>query len=87
MSIVTDFKSIKRILDRQEKKAEFEAKQTASFSASRLSGGSCETKTILVADLPTSEEVRQVRLDMLRRWIAEDARFHLPDLRGRVKAD
>lgn len=26
MSIVTDFKSIKRIVDRQEQKAEFEAK-------------------------------------------------------------
>jgi hypothetical protein len=31
MAIIHDFKSIKRILDRQEQKAEFEAKQPARF--------------------------------------------------------
>jgi hypothetical protein len=41
MSIITDFKSIKRIMDRQEQKAEFDAKQPASFCAAvlRLTGG------------------------------------------------
>lgn len=97
--LVYQFKSIKRIIDRQEQKADFEAKnpkveqsaydsltggmfgigaplnlpdirgrvftgvqtggtsapidQMGSSHAGRLTGGSCETKTLVVADLPS----------------------------------
>jgi hypothetical protein len=52
MAIVHDFPSIARILNRQVQKAEFEAKQ---HDCSLLSQDACETRTLLIADLPRFE--------------------------------
>lgn len=53
----------------------FTGVQTGGTSAAgRLTGGSCETKTLLVANLPTAEQVREARLEILRRWFAADAK-------------
>jgi hypothetical protein len=59
-SIVHDFKSINKILNRQEQKAEFEAKNPEPLPSMYAwpagvavpYGGSCESVTIMAADLP-----------------------------------
>jgi hypothetical protein len=56
-SAVFDFKSINKILNRQEQKAEFEAKNPPEIGWPMFGvmpyGGSCESVTLTVADLPS----------------------------------
>jgi hypothetical protein len=74
-SPVFDFKSINRKLSRLEQKAEYDSKNAvACGSASRLTGGSCESVTLTIAQLPlcNPDGLSAPEFIPVDRWVIEE---------------